>query len=337
MKIAKYGPDRIAAVVDQKLVDLNLAYASYARHKMGATRPHALANAIVPSDLLEFIKVGKPALEAAYAAIEFAKSEGDAFRGPEGELAVFDLASTPLRAPLPSRASKLICMGRNFGKHAANAQAVRAASGVKEQVPESSLRPKRPAGFLKLPDTVRGPGEPIIYPSRTKKFDYEVELALIIGKQGKDIAEADAMSYAWGYSIFCDYSARDQTTDLEDMQWVRHHKNFDCAAAIGPWVVTADEIPDPHNVPLKSIVNGMVRQDGNTNDMIYKFPRIIEYYSIDQTMYPGDVIASGTPDGTGMEKKDGSWFLQVGDIVEFVIPPIGSFSNPIVAKPPKSL
>jgi 2-keto-4-pentenoate hydratase/2-oxohepta-3-ene-1,7-dioic acid hydratase in catechol pathway len=335
LKIAKYGPDRIAAVVDQKLIDLNLAYASYAKHKMGATRPYALAGAIVPCDLLEFIKVGKPALAAAYAALEFAKDEGDAMRGPEGELAVFDLASTPLRAPLPSRASKLICMGRNFGKHAANAQAVRAATGVKEQVPESSLRPKRPAGFLKIPDTVRGPGEPIIYPSRTRKFDYEVELALIIGKQGKDIAEVDAMSYAWGYSIFCDYSARDQTTDLEDMQWVRHHKNFDCAAAIGPWIVTADEIPDPHNVPLKSMVNGQVRQDGNTNDMIYKFPRIIEYYSIDQTMYPGDVIASGTPDGTGMEKKDGSWFLQVGDTVEFEIPPIGKFSNPIVAKPPK--
>ena len=105
------------------------------------------------------------------------------------ELAVFDLGSTPLRAPLPSRASKLICMGRNFGKHAANAQAARAASGVKEQVPESSLRPKRPAGFLKLPDTVRGPGEPIIYPSRTRKLDYEVELALIIGKEGKDIPD----------------------------------------------------------------------------------------------------------------------------------------------------
>ena len=138
-------------------------------------------------------------------------------------------------------------MGRNFGKHAANAQAARAASGVKEQVPESSLRPKRPAGFLKLPDTVRGPGEPIIYPSRTRKLDYEVELALIIGKEGKDIPAEEAMSYACGYSIFCDYSARDQTTDLEDMQWVRqrhdHGINFGVRQQVVPVVRPVRNLP----------------------------------------------------------------------------------------------
>lgn len=335
MKIAKYGPDRIAAVVGNQLIDLNLAYASMRQAKRGEARPYAQANAMLPADLLDFITAGKPALDAAREALDYAKSLGNDLRGPMGEAAVFALGSVPLRNPLPSRASKLICMGRNFGKHAANAQAARKDSGEKSLVPETSLQPKRPAGFTKMPDTVRGPGEAIIYPSRTRKFDYEVELAAIVGTQFKDVSEAESMSHIFGYSIFCDYSARDQTTDLEDMNWVRHHKNFDCAGALGPWIVTADEIPDPHNVPLISRVNGQVRQNGNTSDMIYKFPRIIEYYSVDQTMYPGDIFASGTPDGTGMEKKDGSWFLKVGDVVEFEIPPIGKFSNPIVAKPAK--
>jgi 2-keto-4-pentenoate hydratase/2-oxohepta-3-ene-1,7-dioic acid hydratase in catechol pathway len=118
------------------------------------------------------------------------------------------------------------------------------------------------------------------------------------------------------------------------MNWVRHHKNFDCAAALGPWIVTADEIADPHALALRSWVNGELRQDGNTSDMIYRFPRIIEYYSVDQTLYPGDLIASGTPQGTAMEKKDGSWFLKPGDTVEFEIPVIGRFANRIVAKEP---
>ncbi len=333
MKIAKYAADRIAAVLGEQLIDLNLAYAAYALRKLGESRAQALADARVPCDLLEFIKTGDAGLDAARAALDYAATEGEALRGPAGEIIRFALGSMPLRAPLPSRASKLICMGRNFGSHSEKMLAQRKATGVKEQVPESSLQPKRPAGFLKLPDTVMGPGDPIIYPSRTRKFDYEVELALIIGRQGKDIAAADAMSHAWGYSIFCDYSARDQSTDLEDMQWVRHHKNFDCAAALGPWIVTADEIPDPHDVALISRVNGTLRQNGNTSDMIYKFPRIIEYYSIDQTMYPGDLFASGTPEGTGMEKPDGSWLLKVGDRIEFEIPPIGKFCNHIVAKP----
>jgi 2-keto-4-pentenoate hydratase/2-oxohepta-3-ene-1,7-dioic acid hydratase in catechol pathway len=120
------------------------------------------------------------------------------------------------------------------------------------------------------------------------------------------------------------------------MNWVRHHKNFDCAAALGPWIVTADEISDPHNLKLRSIVNGQVRQDGNTSDMIYKFPRIIEYYSVDQTLYPGDLFASGTPGGVGAEKKDGSWLLKPGDTIEFDVPAIGKFSNRIVAKPARS-
>ena len=330
MKIAKYGPDRIAAVAGGKLVDLNLAYASLAHHE-GEALAYEHAAARVPADLLRFIQAGPRALEAAHAALHFVQASGNE-RGPRGEPLVLELDAALVRSPLPSLGSKLICMGRNFASHSAAAQAARAASGERLKVPESSLQPKRPAGFIKFADTVVGPGDPVIYPSRTNKLDYEVELALIIGKPGKDIALADTMSHVFGYSVFCDYSARDQSSDLEDMNWVRHHKNFDCAAALGPWIVTADEIADPHRLPLSSRVNGELRQDGNTSDMIYKFPRIIEYYSVDQTLYAGDLIASGTPRGTAMEKKDGSWFLKPGDVVEFEIAPIGKFSNRIVAK-----
>jgi len=333
LKIAKYGPDRIAAVSGGKLIDLNLAYASYALNKASEVLPYELAALRVPADLLQFIRAGRSALDAAYEALHFAQALGERARGPRGEPIVFDLAAMPLRAPLPSLGSKLICMGRNFASHSAAAQAARAASGeARAPVPESSLQPKRPAGFIKFADTVVGPGDPVLYPARTRKLDYEVELALIIGTPGKDIAAGDAMRHVFGYSVFCDYSARDQSSDLEDMNWVRHHKNFDCAAALGPWIVTADELADPHNVPIRCTVNGQLRQNGNTSDMIYKFPRIIEYYSVDQTLYAGDLFASGTCQGTAMEKKDDSWFLKVGDVVELDIAPIGKFANRIAAK-----
>ncbi len=310
MKIAKYGTGRVAAVVGDKLVDLNRA------------------DAKIPHELRAFIAAGKPALEAAQKVIDRARAGG---------VELIDLKSAKLLAPLVPTA-KLICMGRNFASHSNAMRAARASQPVDptQKVPETSHEPKRPAGFLKITDTCRGPGDDIVYPARTRRFDYEVEVAAIIGRQGKDIAEKDALSHVFGYSVFCDYSARDQSTDLEDMNWVRHHKNFDCAAALGPWIVTADEIPDPHQLALRSIVNGEVRQDGNTSDMIYKFPRIIEYYSVDQTLYPGDLFASGTPGGVGAEKKDGSWLLKPGDTIEFDVPAIGKFFNRIVAKPPRS-
>lgn len=337
MKIAKYGNGRIAAVAGERLVDLNYARAAQLL-RTGAADGAELAAAQVPADLLAFIQAGPAALEAAYAAVDFALAEGPALRTAAGGPLIMDLATTPLLAPLPSLGSKLICMGRNFAGHSKAAQkanAERAAAGdTRPQMPASAQIPKRPAGFIKFADTVVGPGAPVVYPSRTRKLDYEVEIALIIGTQGKDIPREQALRHAFGYTVFCDYSARDQNSDLEDMNWVRHHKNFDCAASMGPWIVTADEPLDPHDVAIRTWVNGELRQDGTTADMIYDFARIIEYYSVDQTLYPGDLFASGTCEGTGMEKKDGSWFLQPGDHIEFEIPQIGRYGNPIVAKPP---
>jgi 2-keto-4-pentenoate hydratase/2-oxohepta-3-ene-1,7-dioic acid hydratase in catechol pathway len=336
VKIAKYGTGRIAAVIGQQLVDLNLARAAQLHHEHGELRPYEVATAQVPADLLAFIQAGPAALAAAYEAVAFVTESSVPLRGPRGESLQHELSATRLLAPLPSLASKLICMGRNFADHRAAAQqahAERAAAGdTRPQMPASAQQPKRPAGFIKFADTVVGPEDPVVYPTRTRKLDYEVEIALIIGRSGKDIAQGDAMQHVFGYTVFCDYSARDQNSDMEDMNWVRHHKNFDCAAAMGPWIVTADELPDPHAVGLRSWVNGEARQDGNSADMIFDFPRIIEYYSVDQTLYPGDVFASGTPKGTAMEKKDGSWFLKPGDRTDFEIPQIGRFGNPIVDK-----
>ncbi len=336
MKIAKYGNDRIAAVVDKNLIDLNLARAVLL-WKSGEPGFAELAAKQVPFTLLDFIQAGKPALAAAYEALDFIATMPGVPSGPQGEQLVFVLADTPLLAPLPSLASKLICMGRNFSGHskaALKANAERAAAGDdRPQMPASAQLPKRPAGFIKFADTVVGPQTSVIYPERTRKLDYEVEIALIFGTRGKDIAADQAMNHAFGYTVFCDYSARDQNSDLEDMNWVRHHKNFDCAAAMGPWIVTADELGDPHNVEIRTWVNGELRQDGSTADMIYDFSRIIEYYSKDQTIYPGDLFASGTCEGTAIERKDGAWFLKPGDHIEFEIPQIGRFGNHIVAKP----
>ncbi|MBU4013062.1 MAG: fumarylacetoacetate hydrolase family protein [Proteobacteria bacterium] len=204
--------------------------------------------------------------------------------------------------------SKIICLGKNYAEHA------------KEGNFEN---PEKPLIFCKTLNSLNGPFDPIIMPRSSKQIDWEVELALIIGKQGKRINRKDAYDYIAGYTVMNDVSGRD--VQFSDTQWFRG-KSFDTFAPLGPAIVTPDEIGDVHNLRLAAIVNGVLMQDGNTKNMVFDIPCIIENISEDITLLPGDIISTGTPSGVGIF-RDPPVVLKTGDVVECRIEKIGSIIN----------
>ncbi|MCJ7616075.1 MAG: fumarylacetoacetate hydrolase family protein [Desulfobacterales bacterium] len=209
----------------------------------------------------------------------------------------------PIHSP-----SKIICLGKNYAEHA------------KEGNFEN---PEKPLIFCKTLNSLNGPFDPIIMPRSSKQIDWEVELALIIGKQGKRINRKDAYDYIAGYTVMNDVSGRD--VQFSDTQWFRG-KSFDTFAPLGPAIVTPDEIGDVHNLRLTAIVNGVLMQDGNTKNMVFDIPCIIENISEDITLLPGDIISTGTPSGVGIF-RDPPVVLKTGDVVECRIEKIGSIIN----------
>jgi 2-keto-4-pentenoate hydratase/2-oxohepta-3-ene-1,7-dioic acid hydratase in catechol pathway len=231
-------------------------------------------------------------------------------------LAVSDQApveSFTLKSPVASP-SKLLAIGLNYADHARE-------SGVEP--------PKAPVAFVKTPNSIIGPGEEIRYAKDdTGQVDYEAELAVVIGRRAKRVSEASALDYVFGYTACNDVSARD--AQFADGQWVRG-KSFDTFCPLGPWIVTADEIPDPQNLRIACRVNGQTLQDGHTGDMVFGVASIISYMSRFITLEPGDVIATGTPYGVGFARTPPVWLLN-GDTVEVDIEGVGVLSNPVVAE-----
>ncbi len=216
------------------------------------------------------------------------------------------------------RPSKVLCMALNYRSHA-------------EELGRSV--PSKPYAFLRFSDTLIGHKWPIIAPKASKMVDYEVELAVIIGRRGKYIPASKAYEYIAGYTVFNDISfrdwqrPRDQDTPFGP-DWL-HGKNMDSSAPIGPYMVTKDEIPDPYPLRLELKVNGEVRQSNTTNDMVFKIPEIIEYVSQGITLKPGDIIATGTPAGVGLASGG---FLRHGDVVEAEIERIGKLTNMVISE-----
>lgn len=212
----------------------------------------------------------------------------------------------PIHAP-----SKIICLGKNYAEHA------------KEGGFEN---PEKPLIFCKTPNALSGPFDPIILPKSSGQIDWEVELAVVIAKQGKSIRKADAFSYIAGFTVMNDVSGRE--AQFSDSQWFRG-KSFDTFAPAGPMLVTPDEIRDIHNLRLIAKVDGRIMQDGNTRDMIFDIPTIIEDISEDITLIPGDIISTGTPAGVGIF-RDPPVVLKPGNVVECCIENIGSIVNKVV-------
>ncbi|MGB7538226.1 MAG: fumarylacetoacetate hydrolase family protein [Anaerolineales bacterium] len=259
------------------------------------------AQSALPAEMDAFLTAGIPALIMARRALQEAKK--NAFL-PEPTI--------QLTAPVPYP-GKIICLGHNYHDHIG-----------KDRTQPSEF----PTFFCKTGNTVIGPGAPIVIPPETAKADFEAELAVVIGRRARRITEADAPSCIAGYTIFNDVSARDY--QKRTSQWMIG-KSFDTFGPMGPVLVTADEIPDPHALDLVLTLNGVVRQKTNTSRMIFTIPFLIATLSAVMTLEPGDVIATGTP--AHIAAAPGApEFMQPGDIVRITVKKIGVLENPVVVE-----
>ncbi len=223
------------------------------------------------------------------------------------------LEEARLHAPI-ARPEKLVAIGLNYEDHAAETGA---------EIPE------KPIVFGKYPNTIIGPGEPIRIPPITEQIDYEAELAVVIGRTARNVSESEAMEYVFGYMNANDVSSRDLQFS-EGGQWTRS-KSIDTFCPVGPYIVTRDEVPDPHNLSIRCTLNGEVVQDGTTSKMIFSVAELVSFLSSGMTLTPGDIIITGTPPGVGMARDPQLW-MKPGDEVTIEIEGLGSLTNPVEAE-----
>lgn len=229
------------------------------------------------------------------------------------------LQQVQLRAPVPRPRRNIFCVGKNYHAHAREF----AGSGFDSSAKSGGDIPSAPIIFSKVPESVVGPNDAILcLPEVSTSIDYEAELTVVIGRGGKGISRADAMKHVWGYTIINDVTARDWQG--RHSQWLLG-KSFDTFCPMGPWLVTADEL-DGQATDVKCWVNGELRQDANTKDFIFDIPTLIECISAGITLYPGDLIATGTPAGVGIGYKPPK-YLAKGDVVKIEIAGIGVIEN----------
>jgi len=234
------------------------------------------------------------------------------------------LESARLHAPIPRPPRNVFCVGWNYSEHFEEGKQARGQSG--SQLAPQEI-PQFPSLFTKNPATVVGPDAPIIFPTpHSEQLDWEAELAVVIGKGGRDIAEAAAMSHVFGYTCANDVSVRD-VQRRHGGQWFKG-KNFDTHLPMGPWIVTADDL-DPSDLAIRSRVNGVRKQDSRTKFMVFKIPRLIAEISAGCELWPGDMIITGTPAGVGFARTPPE-YLKVGDVVEVEIGGLGVLKNPVV-------
>ncbi len=252
-------------------------------------------------------------LEEGAAAVEQALRSAElAFESKPGWLISLDTVETGPPVPDPD---KIICLGLNYREHAAELR-----MGVATV----------PALFAKFRNALSGPSSDIVLPGVSTQVDYEGELAVVVGRRCKGVAEKEALACVAGYTIMNDVSARD--LQMQTSQWTAG-KTLDSFAPMGPGIVPASDIPDPQTLQITTRVNGVALQQGNTRDMIFTVSRTIAFLSSLMTLEPGDIIATGTPSGVGFKRKP-PVFLKAGDIVEVEIERIGMIRNRVVAPRP---
>ena len=312
MKLLSYrrqGVSSIGALIGSSVLDLREA----AKNNVGGGFTGLPIDGV--SDMISFLGLGEEGLNEARTAIEWATE-----RVGMGQIVpgLVSLDEVDIAAPIPRPRKNVVCLGLNYADHV--------AEGSKTLDEEQHL-PEHPIFFTKAPTTINGPYDDIVYPRVTERLDYEVELALVIGKEGKYIAEEDVYDHIAGYSVFNDVSARDLQT--RHGQYYKG-KSIDGFAPMGPYLVTPDEVGDPMDLDVSLSVNGVIRQDSNTSNLIFNIPRIVSILSAGITLEVGDIIATGTPSGVGSAHKLG--LLKVGDLVEARIERIGSLRNRVVSE-----
>jgi len=228
----------------------------------------------------------------------------------------YALADVEFLPVIPDAAAKLLCIGINYVPH------------MKEMGRE---RPEHPVVFVRFMDSVVGHGRPMLRPAESVQFDFEGELAVVIGKRARRVSRAKAFDYVAGYTCFNDGSVRDYQ---RHSQQFTPGKNFHASGAFGPWLVTTDEQPDPRKLRLTTRLNGAVVQDESVGELCFDVPQLIEYCSAWSQLEPGDVIVTGTPSGVGARRTPPLW-MKSGDTVEVEISGIGVLRNPIADDKPR--
>lgn len=300
MKLVSYrqaGAVRIGAVVGDKVVHLNGLLP-------GAER--------IPDDMTAFLAAGEPAMKAARKAL-------DAFGRGEGREAAIVLKDADLQAPVP-RPGKILMGGRNYLRHLDELRKEGSSRG------EKIITPPMPHIFAKYAESVTGPGKPVIYPKIVKQLDLEGELTAVIGKRAYYVEEEDALDYVAGYTIINDVSAR----CLQAQGLLTISKGYETFCPMGPWMVTADEIPDPQTLTVKTYINEREVCTAHTSEMLFNIRQFIASLSRVFPLEPGDVLATGSPPGPGMY-HDPPLLAVPGDTMRVEIEKIGVLSNPVVA------
>jgi len=301
------------------IVDLNAAYARFLRNVEREGAFYALADARVPSNMRGLFENGDRGLEAARSAFEYATKEGPAMKGVSGEPIFFRRENVKVKAPIVPK--KFFHTAGNFREHHEEAQ----KAGFSHPVLPWIV-------FFQNVDAIIGPDEAIVYPEYlTEELDYELELAVVLKKSGKDFSAEEAREYIGGYVIFNDVTARDiQRREMKSGVF-SFCKGIDTFCPLGPHIVTADEIPDPQNLAMQLRVNGKIRQESHTKKMSVTIPEILAHYS-PMGYSAGDVLSTGTVSGVAAFSDDPkSLYLKPGDVVECEIEKIGVLRNPVVS------
>lgn len=308
---------RAGAMHGPLVVDLNMAYARWLADQREA-QPRRLANAQVPARMLPLLEGGSSALAAARRAMDYVVARGLSITGPSGETIVYRVADVRMAAPLPNPPSLRDFIA--FEDHIA-------ATSKKRGQPIPPEWYQAPVYYKGNHRTIIGPDEDLPWPLGTTKLDYELELACVIGRKGRDIAERDAHDYIAGYTVMNDFSARD--IQFQEMACrLGPAKGKDFATAIGPCLVTPDEIADLGAVTMIARVNGEEWSRGRLGTIHWSFPQMIAHVSRGETIYPGDIFGSGTVGGgCGLEMDR---YLKPGDVVELDIQPIGVLRTRVV-------
>jgi acylpyruvate hydrolase len=305
-----------AAVSDSEIVDLEAAHAA-------AGQPRDA----LPGDMLAFLAAGDAALAAARAALEFAQSHTGS-SAPGGSPLAWKRDRLRLLPAVP-RPGKILHTSVNFSSHKTEVASKFKSEEWKAQN-WGAFHYKHPTGFLQAPSATVGTDTAVVIPRFTEQLDYEIEIATIIGKRAKNVDQEHALDYVAGFCVFNDISARDIQAREHANKVILLGKSFDTSCPLGPWLTTRDEVPDPEHLQMQLRLNGELRQNANTSEMIYGIRELVAWWS-QITLEPGDVITSGSPSGVIAGRDDAVW-LKPGDRIEATIERLGTLVSMIAAE-----
>ena len=304
-----------AVISDTEIVDLEAAHAA-------AGRPRET----LPGDMLSFLAAGESALAAARSALDYALGNP---RGKSRDGSPLTWSRAQLRLlPAVPRPGKILHTSVNFSSHKTEVTKFKSEEWKAQNW--GAFHYKHPTGFLQAPSSTVGTDAEVVIPGFTEQLDYEIEIATIIGRRAKNVSKENALDYVAGFCVFNDISARDIQSREHANKVILLGKSFDTSCPLGPWLTTRDEIPDPEHLQMQLRLNGEMRQNANTSEMIYGIRELVAWWS-QITLEPGDVITSGSPAGVIAGRDDAVW-LKPGDRIEATIERLGTLVSIIAAE-----